>query len=57
MVLGDLSFKVVVTLTLMACGKRPAPTFSVDAGGNTPGMERLESMVADVEGCAASRWD
>ncbi len=55
--LGDLSFKVVVTLTLMACGKRPAPTFSVDAGGNTPGMERLESMVADVEGCAASRWD
>jgi hypothetical protein len=43
----------VVTLTLMARGKRPVPTFSADAGGNIPGIERLESMVAEGQGCTA----
>jgi hypothetical protein len=47
----------VVTLTLMARGKRPVPTFSADAGGNIPGIERLESMVAEGQGCTAFRWD
>jgi hypothetical protein len=47
----------VVTLTLIARGKRPVPTFSADAGGNIPGIERLVSMVADGQGCAAFRWD